>query len=272
MKEVVLVTCGTSLASNAYRQKVELRYFPADPSITEPGSYEDQLFGKSKRKSSRLFIALLKFLKKNPQRASAEINTFEKFRISHKEIDSVILYHSDSGLGHLCSSVLREYVSQRYRIAVKTVEVLGFGTPKTLEQFREGMMNLMSQIVKDSIKFRRSGHDVYLLATAGYKPEVTAAVIGALLCNVNGIYYLHESVEDVVFLPKIPLILDPSKLNRLKKAFMGGNNIVMREKTFDEIAEIDYEGLKKMQDEGLVELVDSDKVKIRDWVYELLLT
>ena len=55
---------------------------------------------------------------------------------------------------------------------------------------------------------RREGRLTYVVATGGYKPESTFAVIAAYLAGAHGAVYIHETFKDVVELPILPLQLE----------------------------------------------------------------
>lgn len=55
---------------------------------------------------------------------------------------------------------------------------------------------------------RREGRLTYVVATGGYKPESTFAVIAAYLAGAHGVIYVHETFKDVVELPILPLQLE----------------------------------------------------------------
>ncbi|MGB9705626.1 MAG: putative CRISPR-associated protein, partial [Pyrobaculum sp.] len=46
-----------------------------------------------------------------------------------------------------------------------------------------------------------------VVATGGYKPESTFAVIAAYIAGAVGVMYVHESFQEVVMLPMVPLQL-----------------------------------------------------------------
>ncbi|MEM4650566.1 MAG: putative CRISPR-associated protein [Pyrobaculum sp.] len=53
-------------------------------------------------------------------------------------------------------------------------------------------------------KARREERLTYVVATGGFKPESTFAVIAAYLAGAHGAVYIHETFKDVVELPIPP--------------------------------------------------------------------
>jgi hypothetical protein len=60
----------------------------------------------------------------------------------------------------------------------------------------------------DVRRARGEGRLTYVVATGGFKPESTLAVIAAYLAGAHGAVYVHETFKDVVELPMLPLQLE----------------------------------------------------------------
>ncbi|MCS7142083.1 MAG: putative CRISPR-associated protein [Candidatus Nitrosocaldus sp.] len=304
MRVTLLVTCGTSLLRNAasdasptkpqgisdalHKRLVEMnnRYNISRLSRLEPGSIEDsEIRDKHAYSGSELFQSLLDYIReRGGSYATAEINTMDLLirdnRLLPDDISNVFLYHSDTGSGLLCARVMEEYLRNERGLRVERVEVQGFSKAKALEQFQECMIDLMSKVVR-MVKRRKRGsttHDmvadeverVYVLATAGFKPESTAAVIAALLAGADGIYYVYEATRELVSIPAIPLALDERVKGYVEMIF--GKDY--RDEPRDAILErgISAEVVDMLEERGLIESKGelNSKVGLRDWVRELL--
>ncbi|MFN4336301.1 MAG: putative CRISPR-associated protein [Candidatus Nitrosocaldus sp.] len=291
----LLVTCGTSLLNNAgkdaksrpqnigeevYNRLVEIdkKYDLSRLARLDPKSIEDnEIRDKHTFAGSELFQALLNYIKERGGRdASAEVNTIELLmheqRILASDVDDIFLYHSDTGTGTLCARVIEEYLRSK-GLKVERVEVKGFSSAKTLGEFQEGMMDLMSKVVKVVKKRKRSNHDskVYILATAGFKPESTAAVIAALLAGADGIYYVYESTRELVMIPPIPLAISEWSKKSINSIFGADykNDISMDILLARGIPD---DRITMLEERGLIERkgVLNNKIRLRDWVKELL--
>jgi CRISPR/Cas system-associated protein Csm6 len=73
--------------------------------------------------------------------------------------------------------------------------------------FHEGLLQLARAVGNDVKKARREGRLTYVVATGGFKPESTFAVIAAYLAGAHGAVYIHETFKEVVELPMLPLQL-----------------------------------------------------------------
>ncbi|MEM0359008.1 MAG: putative CRISPR-associated protein [Candidatus Hadarchaeales archaeon] len=150
---------------------------------------------------------LLSFVKRDPRRASAELNTLLPLLEERKDMQHyVYLLHSDTEEGRLCARVLQSFLSQlKLRICAKSVEIAGLGDPK---KFRNGLANLLEKVVR-LIKSHYLQKDmVYVHATGGFKPETAIALLASNLPGVGApVLYIHESFREVVRLPAMPVWL-----------------------------------------------------------------
>ncbi|MEM3997507.1 MAG: putative CRISPR-associated protein, partial [Pyrobaculum sp.] len=64
----------------------------------------------------------------------------------------------------------------------------------------------------DVKRARAAGRLPYVVATGGFKPESTFAVLAGFLAGAVGAFYMHESFREVVVLPHIPLAPHPALL------------------------------------------------------------
>lgn len=300
MKYTLLVTCGTSILNNAardanskskpeslsdqtYNRLVEINkeYDLARLARLDPGSIEDrEIRDNHTYAGSRIYQTLIDYIKERGGKdASAEINTIELLIYEHKmlasDIDNIFLYHSDTGSGMLCAKIMEEYLRSK-GLNSQRIEITGFSSAKTLDQFQEGMMRLMSKVV-EMVKRRKRGEykdgsgKVYVLATAGFKPESTAAVIAALLAGADGIYYVYEGTRELVMIPPIPLALD-ERVKRYIDSIFGSD--YRKDKPIDAILEhgIDNSIIDMLEERGLIERKGdlANKIRLRGWVVELL--
>lgn len=294
MRFTLLVTCGTSLLSNASRDagskppditeemynrlsSMNNKYNFAKLARLEPDSIEDnKIKNNHTNRGSELFQTLLDYIN-NREVASAEVNTITLVMKVHNmlpsNIENIFLYHSDTGTGTLCARIIEEYLRSK-RLNVQLVQVNGFSSAKTLEEFQEGMMDLMSKvvrIVKGRKKHSSSDSKVYVLATAGFKPESTAAVIAALLAGADGIYYVYESRRELVMIPSIPLAIDEGVKMYIDSIFgTDYKNDVLVDILLDKGIPNYY--ITMLEEKGLIERKGelNNRIRLRDWVKELL--
>ena len=69
----------------------------------------------------------------------------------------------------------------------------------------------------DVKKARREGRLTYVVATGGFKPESTFAVIAAYLAGAHGAVYIHETFKDAVELPILHLQLEETLVKFAKR-------------------------------------------------------
>lgn len=292
MKVTLLVTCGTSLLTNAardasqrggtrlseslYKRLIEINseYDLSKLSRLEPGSIEDnEIKEKHTHHGNELFEVLKGYLNEGKSKVSAEVNTIDLLRekrLTKDDVSKIFLYHSDTGSGFLCARIIEEYLKEEEGYNVERVEVKGFGTEKTLKEFEEGMIDLMSKIVSVVKKRKETDEKVYVLATAGFKPESTAAVIAALLAKADGIYYVYEANRILVSIPGIPLAIDEKYIQHIKRIFKPD----YRDEPIDALlgSGVDSQIIDMLEEKGLVERKGEwrNKLALRAWVKELI--
>jgi putative CRISPR-associated protein (TIGR02619 family) len=210
VKRCILMTCGTSILTNVIKyvskcegiKNLEDKYKVSSWARAEPKSKEDEEAGKHAFEKSPVFSGLYECLRQDPKGMSAELNTlinYESLKLPYK-LTEVYLYYTDTGAGTLCSNLVAKYMKEEMKMNVQQIKVEGYGI-----DFEEGISNLVGKIVQITKSKREAGYIVDLLATAGYKPEVTAATIGAMISGANAVYYIHESFKEIVSIPLIPV-------------------------------------------------------------------
>ncbi|MEM1875156.1 MAG: putative CRISPR-associated protein [Candidatus Hadarchaeales archaeon] len=174
-----IVTTGTSLLANVRRE------IGKEPSEGE----------------------LLSFVKRDPRKASAELNTLLPLLEEKKDKQHyVYLLHSDTEEGRLCAKILQSFLSQlKLRIYVESVEISGLGDPKN---FRHGLAKLFEKVVELIRAHYLQNDTVYVHATGGFKPETAIALLASNLPGIGApVLYIHESFREVVRLPAMPVRL-----------------------------------------------------------------
>ncbi len=144
-----------------------------------------------------------------PEEACAEFNTVVKFARKYPALFGDVyaaFYATDTDDGRTAGAVLREGFCRVVRAGgcrseLKVVPGLGV-------DFNAGLLALAREVGLDVKRARREGRLAYVVATGGFKPESTFAVIAAYLAGAHGVVYVHESFRDVVQLPMVPLQLD----------------------------------------------------------------
>ncbi len=275
----LLVTCGASLLSNAKRSNLEIVKKYIEPLLkADIGSLEYEKAKDYASKGHDVFKELLNYLRQNGSKASAEINTIGEFlrakSLTYRDI-KIYLYRSDTAIGLLIASILEEYLKEN-GTNVETVEVKGFGTAKTLNEFQEGMVDLMTKIIRVTRSIKHDKGNVYVIATGGFKPETTAAVIASLLAKADGIYYIYENSERLVEIPAIPLDISQDAIILLDKIFHINDHSKRRwSVSIDELLSMDMDitKIEELEFMGLVKRKGelNNKIEIREWVKELIL-
>ncbi len=193
MPETHVITCGISLLMNTVRSmsptsigEEKLR------ALSNPRTLPEAMSSLSDREKEALESEMLSLLRKDPKRASAELNALLSYLEEYPtEVRDVHLIVSDTDAGKLTAAVLDKYLTENGYDVSKHV-VKGFGS----ENFQEALGELRD-VVK-SIVDRSS--DVVLNLTGGFKAEIAALSVLAAESGLKA-YYIHEAARRVVILP-----------------------------------------------------------------------
>ncbi len=282
MKVTLLATVGTSILINLDRQagKIPPEYESILKNagrlpINDPKQEE---FRKRIHPSDELMKFVVDIVSQDPELMSAELNTMIKFLRSWRPNTAYIeelhirLYPTDTGTSIFCAHAIKNYVEQKQehfkkltdlkpdcKITCDIVELRGFGVSEKF--FVEGIDELLNKYAKYIISQKRQGRKVILIASGGFKPEVTYAVIIGLLAGVDKIVYIHEAFRYYVELPRIPIDINPEVKTLIDKIGYG-----TYPKHALESMGIDVEYWKEL---GVLEEKDG-AYKVAEWLVKLV--
>lgn len=158
--------------------------------------------------------SLVEYAAQSPRECCAELNTIvavlEKWPWMASDL-RYSLYASDTEQGRLAAEVIDAVICRvagkfdekgKCKGSIKVIKGLG-----REEEFKESLLELAAVIKNDFAEARREGRLAYLIASGGFKPESTFAVLAAYLTGAVGVFYIHETFRKLVELPMIPLQL-----------------------------------------------------------------
>lgn len=211
-----------------------------------------------------VYEALLSYVLRDPRRASPEINGVQAIRslYRHRARDvMVMLYTTNTCNAMLCGRLVEEALRGQ-GFSVQRVVVRGIGG---LDQFEEGLVDILDKVVSKVVEWRRRGLRVYINATPGFKAETTFLVISALLAGADGIVYIHQAFKEPVQLPAPPIMLDTGIIKPLLE-YMGEAYRVPAHLLH---AELGVEEAKRLEDMGILQL-KGGAYTLRPWVKKLV--
>jgi len=247
-----LVICGTSIIENYSKLQT----------ISDEDKYiclnDNELLKRSNPKDP-FFIKVYNSLIKDPWKACAELNSMRKY-LDEKLVDEVYLYHTDTGRGKFCASIIEKYLSDNYNLKVNKIRVEGFGIK---EFFEDGLVNLLDKLMSKIHDLIKNGNKVYLNATGGFKPENAITVIVASLLNIDEIYYIHERFAEPIKLPILPITINPKYINLLKEIYENHKLYGFTIKSYIE-EKYGSEIINELKNRNLVKEEDG-KIILRKW-------
>jgi len=200
MKEFHIITVGTSIITNAQRQKVA--------GLTGNEKVADERFWEEKIDNPNFIKKLVEFVKEDPKSHSAEMNTFLR-ATEKKKIEDISVYFvsTRTKIGELCKVVLEEFLKEKKYNLFTGFEVSGyfwesayFDEKFAKDSFKRDISELVDRLIYLAIKKKEEGFKVYFNPTGGLKAHVIVCALAGFLTN-SEIYYMNEEFKDIVFLP-----------------------------------------------------------------------
>jgi putative CRISPR-associated protein (TIGR02619 family) len=173
-------------------------------------------------KNVELLAKLEQFALENPVRALAEVNgietTLTKFPTPRGAVD-VVLIASQTCNSLLCAQIARKVLKAMGYSNVEVVEVRAL---KSVDEFDEGLLELLDKVVEHIEGYLKRGYKVVVSATPGFKAETAFLAIVAMLLGIPSIY-IHESFKAPVTLPVLPIRVDTATLSEVLELFRSSN-------------------------------------------------
>ncbi len=205
--QVHLVLVGTSILSNAYihlKSRGEAACLKLLAACVDRDARDPSLCGRLEA-NQQCLNTVSSLLNQDPYRFSAELNAMSwVLDRGCSGVRRVVLYPTDTPESRTAARLLERYLAARCSSAAVEVKAVG----RVGDEFWPMLLQLIQTILPDIVEETRRGSRVYLNATAGFKPESTAAVVAALAAAPVAVYYRHEAMKRTVFLPPIPLRID----------------------------------------------------------------
>ena len=247
MKEFHIITVGNSLLSNFIRSKEEYKDVKMG----------DEKFWGRKYEDSSFFREVLEFLKKDPRKHSAEMNSLlayiEKRKIKPQDI-TIYLSGTKTASNEIIQNALIAYLKETGIETLSPKEVSGLPLLPhekfVAAEFQKDLSNLLDTFLSLARKKKSEGYKVAFNPTGGYKPHVITCAFAGFLTQ-SEVYYIHEELRELIILPPMFYFPREGEITLLKK--LSGKGPV-RGKKFEEIME-DYEkNIDRLVEYGLVEL------------------
>ena len=150
----------------------------------------------------------------DPVQASAETNSLSRLL---QEGDRIVFLCSQTDEGRQCAEALaRHYRNAGYNVP-GTVEVHDLTYTESRFKLR-GLRSLVTTLIELIRDEQRSGREVFINATGGFKAEIAYATLVGLLFRVP-VHYIHEAFRDIIDFPPVPIGWDYSLLADCEEFF-----------------------------------------------------
>ena len=209
--------------------------------------------------------ALVDYVVEFREKSCAEVNGVlgiqKLFGHSFSSVELYLLYTRTCNT-RLVVQVLRRGFERLGLSNIKPIELRGIAN---VDEFDRGLIEVLDKVsfIVESAKKRNCR--VYVNATPGFKAETSFVALVSLLLGVDGVIYIHESFNQPVLLPCIPLSIDLKELKNLLDVF--GEEDKVHINAF--ISAVDYSKYLDYKERGLI-VVNHDYVYLRPWIKTLV--
>ncbi len=251
MREFHIISSGVSFISNAQREGVIERRNIADEEFWEKILNDPSQLDK-----------LYEFLKKDPKKYSAELNTFLRVVENKKpENIEVYLFGTNTASNEICRRVIERFLKEKgfkiytpYKVSGYFWEAKYYDERIAVDDFKKGISELLDRLIYLARKKIQEGYKVYFNPTGGLKAHVIATALAGFLTGCE-IYYMNEEFKDVVFLPRLFYIPKGKEVEVLRnlsngEPISGSDAMDMYSKYSNEIDRLEVYGLVEVERDG----------------------
>lgn len=275
MKEFHIITVGTSIITNAQKEKIA--------GLTGKEKVSDENFWSLKLEDKNFLYQLMQFVNQKPRIVSAELNTFLRVvKNKNPEEISVYLISTKTKIGEICKIVLENYLKESGYNLFTGFEISGyfwetqfFNREFAENEFKKDISELVDRLIYVAQKKKEEGYRVFFNPTGGLKAHVISCAIAGFLTN-SEVYYMNEEFKNVVFLPLLFYIPKGEEITLLMHF---KNKKTIREKEYEEIKKRYINEIRRLEIYGLVEVENDNcgnpyQIKITNrgqfWIQQFL--
>ena len=253
MKNFYIVNVGVSLVSNYMNTgKIEKR------------PVSDNEFWKEKLGDRSFLEEIYEFLRADPKRNSAEMNSFLRIVEGDPKDNEIYLIGTKTPVNEICVRALERLLKEKGYLIYTPKEVSGYfweadtySQEYAKEEFVKDISLLIDRLIYLARKKKDSGYRVAFVPTGGLKAHVIACAIAGFLTG-SPVYYIHEEFNDIVRLPDLFYLPKGKEVQLLKKL---SDKQPRRGGDFKKL-QTQYENeIERLEMYGLVELEYGDDMK-----------
>ena len=217
MPSLILNTCGTSLLTNGGISD-DLRRLISKYSNYKQQDIEPDVFVNLQKHVEQRRQLLLQADEANAQKNSAELNSLLSWQSQHilNSQDIYYLLATDTYLGQYTADSIALWLQQR-GCQTQVISSDGLNTA-SLQGFRQSLSSLVKQLAELFDGYRANGYAVYFNLTGGFK-GLNGFLQALSTIYADQTFYLFESSQELLYIPKLPFLLDENIIHRHLYAF-----------------------------------------------------
>ncbi|HAA83489.1 MAG: hypothetical protein PWQ78_192 [Petrotoga sp.] len=248
MKEFHIINVGTTIITNFQRSNLSSQE-------VKTARLSDNVFWKNFLDNPKLMNELYEFVKSNPKKNSAELNSFLRMIENYKSSQIEVYFTgTKTPVNEICIRILEKYMIENGFTVYTSKEVPGYFLTTYFEEdkvrsFVQGISEMLDHLIKLASKKKEEGYEVYFNPTGGFKAHVIANALAGFMsfCNV---YYIHEEFDDLIVFP--PLFYLP-KGKEIELLEILQDKIPKSGKEYEKLADNFAEEMERLEHYGLIE-------------------
>lgn len=247
MNKFYIINVGVSMITN-YMNSGKIEKKPVS----------DNEFWKEKLEDRKFLEEIYEFLKEDPKRNSAEMNSFLRIAEGKPEENEIYLIGTKTPVNEICVRTLERFLKEMGYLIYTPKEVSGYfweaeaySKEYAEEEFVKDISLLIDRLIYVAKKKKDAGYRVIFIPTGGLKAHVIACAIAGFLTG-SPVYYIHEEFNDIVKLPDLFYLPKGREIDLLrelsdKKPRSGGDFKKLQEKYENEIERLEMYGLVELE-------------------------
>lgn len=258
MKEFHIINVGVSIITN-YQKSCP------DSSSIKKIKLSNNEFWQQILDNSLKLNEIYSFLKENPQKNSAELNSFLKKIKDIKNFIEVYFIGTKTPVNEICVRVLEKFMKE-YGITIYTSKEFPgyfletYRGENRAKSFIEGVSSMLDHLIKIAKKKKDEAYKVFFNPTGGFKAHVIASAIAGFM-TYSEVYYLNEEFDDVITFPSLFYLPKNKEVEALQTVFNSG---VLTDKECEKIFDKYSEEIERLTEYGLIITEKEGKIsKIR---------
>ena len=243
-REFHIINVGASIITNYQKIKEDFKNI----------KLSDNFFWQNILDNPILMNDIYEFIKKEPKKNSAELNTFLRKIENTENFIEVYFVGTKTPVNEICVRILERYIKDLGFSVYISKEFHGYfleiskGEDRAKE-FVKDALNMLDHLIRLAQMKKKEGYKVLFNPTGGFKAHVIICALAGFITQ-SVVYYLNEEFQEVITFPPLFYLPKPKEIELLK-ILLEKKSISIYE--FEKLTENFKEEIERLELYGLIE-------------------